>query len=313
MDRVGLGFAGVGWLGESLIKELGAFPGLQLAAVQDQNVELAEGIASRYGAPRCFASFDALLADQGVDAVVISTPNCFHGPQARQALGAGKHVLVQKPLGVSFADAAATIGVAERAPGLLFVDYTYRFLETTKAFLRAAANLGTLRSLSAEFHNVYGPGKAWFFDPALSGGGALMDLGVHLFDLCLGVAGPGTARVETSELRRAEGQQVEQWARVELRANGVPCTVEVGWNTPIPQTIIRVQARGEAGEARWENVDGSFFRFRAVAGETLLGERETPLRSDTLAAFQECLRSGSAPAANAEVYRLIDDAYARGG
>ena len=101
MSRIGLGFAGVGWLGESLIKELPLFPELELVAVQDARSERAQQVGNRYGSQWSGDRFDDLLERPGLDAVVICTPNAFHVPQATQALRAGKHVLVQKPLALS--------------------------------------------------------------------------------------------------------------------------------------------------------------------------------------------------------------------
>ena len=127
---IGLGFAGAGWLGESLIRELPLFPELRLTAVQDVNGELASAVGQRHGASWRGERFEELLARADVDAVAISTPNAFHAEQAVAALGAGKHVLVQKPLALSAADAARVVETAKRAGRVLMVDYSYRYLAT---------------------------------------------------------------------------------------------------------------------------------------------------------------------------------------
>src|SRR5438105_1894699 len=172
-----LGVAGLGWLGESLIKDVPRVAGLELVAVQDVRPGRSREIARMYGAAWCGESFDELLALEEVDAVLICTPNGFHARQAQAALSAGKDVLVQKPLALSCADAQRTIDTATATERLLFVDYTYRFLETMRTLRETATDSGGIRSMRAEFHNIYGPGaeKAWFFDSSTSGGGALMD------------------------------------------------------------------------------------------------------------------------------------------
>src|SRR3979411_949086 len=96
--KTGFGFAGVGWLGESLIKELPTVPGLVLAGVQDARLALAQEIGERYASPWSGQHFEELLQAPNVDVVAICTPNVLHVPQAAAALRAGKHVLVQKPL-----------------------------------------------------------------------------------------------------------------------------------------------------------------------------------------------------------------------
>lgn len=313
MGVVGLGFAGVGWLGESLVKELPAFDDcLRLAAVQDANAELAADVAARYRAPWHGADYQALLAAPGVDAVVICTPNALHVPQAIAALQAGKHVLVQKPLATDAADARRAVRAAEAAGQLLFVDYSYRFLDTVRELAQAASHIGPVQSASAAFHNIYGPGKGWFFDPQLSGGGALVDLGVHLLDLALALLRPAAVQVERADLSHAAGHAVEDAAELRLRLDDVPFNLSVSWNAPRPLTEIAFELRGERGTVRWQNVDGSFFRFRTLHDDAVLLERETTLRSDTMRAFARALLDPHAtPSIDLRVYDLLDAAYAR--
>jgi predicted dehydrogenase len=300
--------AGVGWLGEALIKELPAAPGLALVAVQDVRLDVARAVAERYACGWWSDSFDALLAQPAVEVVVICTPNALHVPQAQAALQAGKHVLVQKPLALRAADAAATVALAQQVPRLLFVDYTYRFLDTVR-LLREAKGV---RAVRARFDNIYGPGseKQWFFDPRLSGGGALTDLGVHLLDLALWLLEPRTVILEAAEL--SDGP-IERDARLRLRLDGVPFELAVSWNAARPLTEIAFELETDAGLLRWENVDGSFFRFRIRRDEAVLLERETTLREDTLRAFAAALVSGVAPPIDVRVYELLDQAYGRVG
>src|SRR5207249_11882347 len=79
----GLGFAGLGWLGEALIKDVCVVPGLRVAGVQDVRRDVAESIAERYASPWFGVSFDELLQVPDVEAVVICTPNALHVPQAQ--------------------------------------------------------------------------------------------------------------------------------------------------------------------------------------------------------------------------------------
>ncbi len=309
---IGLGFVGLGWLGESLIKDLPRVPGLALAAVQDTRADHAAAIAGRYGSPWHGQRFEDLLAQPTVAAVAISTPNGLHAQQAQQALRAGRHVLVQKPLALSAADADATVALARETGKLLFVDYTYRFLATMASFRAAAgADTGGIRRLTAAFHNVYGPGndKAWFFDPRLSGGGALTDLGVHLLDLALWLCQPSRARLLSAELH---GAPIEHAATLRLELDSAPFELSVSWQAPWPQTEILLELESTNGtRVRWENVDGSFFRFRSLRDGQVLAEQETSLREDTLRAFRAALLEGQTPPIDARVYALLDQAYGR--
>ncbi len=309
----GLGFVGLGWLGESLLKELPHTPSLRVKAVQDARLDLAEAFAQRFASPWFGDRFEDLLDQPGVDAVVICTPNSLHVGQAQAALRAGKHVLVQKPLALSHAEAQATVEMARRLERLLFVDYTYRFVDTMRVFRSVLDDAGSISSVRAVFHNIYGPGveKAWFFDPKQSGGGALTDLGVHLLDLALWVLTPGEVRLVSAELSSAQERPTEDSARLELDLDTVPCEVSVSWHAPRSTTEIAFEVQTQRGLLRWENVEGSFFHFRTRLNERTLIDRETTLRDDTLRVFAAALATGAAPPIDVRVYALLDQAYGR--
>ena len=310
---IGLAVAGLGWLGESLIRDVprGNGLGLEVVAVQDVVPRRAADIATRYAIEGAFVDFDALLEYGGVDALVVCTPNALHAAQAQAALRAGKHVLVQKPLALSAADAEATLDAARRADRVVFVDYTYRFLDTMRTFRQQLPGLGPIESMSATFHNIYGPGaeKAWFFDPRLSGGGALTDLGVHLLDLGLWLSRPARVLLEVAQLV-GEGP-VEHAAHVRLQLDGVPFNVDVSWNAALPATDIALVVNARGGRLSWQNVAGSFFHFQTRLGGRVIADRETTLRADTLRTFAASLGSGCAPEVDTRVYALLDQAYRR--
>jgi predicted dehydrogenase len=303
-----LGVAGLGWLGEALIKDALSSPDFEVTAVQDVVAEREREIATRYAARACGGDFGALLGPD-VEAVVICTPNGLHASQAQMALRAGKDVLVQKPLALSFADASRCIDTAASTGGLLFVDYTYRFLDTLRALRECVRSV---RAMRAGFHNIYGPGaeKRWFFNPAQSGGGALTDLGVHLIDLALWLTSARSVTLQTADLSREE--PVEHAAHLALGLDDVPFELDVSWNAPLPATEIYFEvATAEGHNVRWENVDGSFFRFRTLRDGDVLLDRETTLREDTLRAFAEALETRTTPRLDARVYAILDQAYGR--
>jgi predicted dehydrogenase len=299
----------VGWLGESLVKALSHVPRLRLAAVQDADPELAAEVAARAGSPRHGTDYEALVATPDVDVVVICTPNWLHVGQARAALLAGKHVLVQKPLALTPVDARATVDLAARVGRLLVVDYSYRYLETVRSLRVALPDIGRIERVTAAFHNIYGPSNRWPFEPRLSGGGALIDLGVHLLDLGLDALRPRRVRLEAAELSFDRGYRVEDAARILVRLDDVPMSVEVSWNADRPLADISLQVDGDRGRLRWENVDGSFFHFRSLWDGALLLDRETTLRADTLEELDRALRHGVAPPIHLEVYDLLAEAY----
>jgi predicted dehydrogenase len=313
-DPFGLGFAGLGVAGKAMIEHLPKEPRLKLAAVQDTNPTLVTQIAEQYASPWHGESFENMLRAPSLDAVVISTPNSFHVPQAEAALRAGKHVLVQKPLATTSAGARATIETAAATGRLLFVDYSYRLLETAAVARATLAQIGGVRAVSAAFHNVGGPraGRDWFFDPQLSGGGAIMDLGVHMIDFILALLQPREATLERAALEHRPGFRVEHQASLQLEMDGVPVDLGVSWGAPLPQTEISVSVDGERGRLRWHNVDGSFAHFQTHLDERLLIDREITLRENTLHAFAAALADGAAPGIDIRVYDLLDESYSHG-
>jgi predicted dehydrogenase len=296
-----------------MLEHLPKVPDFYLAAVQDANLTVATQVAERFASPWHGQRFEDLLVAPSVDAVVISTPNALHVPQAQAALRAGKQVLVQKPLATSAADARATVDLAAASGRVLFVDYSYRLLETAEALRAALPEIGSVRAVSAAFHNIHGPGtgREWFVNPNLSGGGALIDLGVHLLDMLLWLLGPREARLERATLDRRPGLQVEHSAHMEVQLDEVPVTLEVSWDAPLPLTEINVVVDGARGQLRWDNVGGSFTHFRTQLNERVLIDREMALRENTLRAFAAALNSGSAPPVDTRVYELLDHAYGR--
>jgi predicted dehydrogenase len=308
-----LGVTGLGRLGESIVAHARRIPGLEVVAVHDVQPGRAEEVAERYGIGWSGQVFEDLLTIGGVDAVAICTPNALHVPQAQAALRLGTHVLVQKPLALSFADAQATVDLAARVGTVLFVDYSYRFLETVQRFREVLRRAQHVRSARAVFHNIYGPGaeKTWFFDPALSGGGALIDLGVHLIDMGLSMLEPKQVRLEQARL--SPEKPVELSAVIRLLLDEVEFEVSVSWNANRPATEISFEALTDQGSMRWENVNGSFFHFRTLCDNGVLADCETTLREDTLRAFREALASRTAPTIDTRVYSVLDQAYGRAG
>jgi predicted dehydrogenase len=125
MEAVGarpvrLGLAGLGYWGPNLARNFADLPGADLAWLCDNDPERLERYAARHSEARATARFDDLLADPDVDAVVIATPVITHAKLAREALQAGKHVFVEKPLAVSSDVADGLVALAEERGLVLF-------------------------------------------------------------------------------------------------------------------------------------------------------------------------------------------------
>jgi predicted dehydrogenase len=255
-----LGFLGVGWIGRHRMEAI-ARAGLgRVAAVADTSPEMIA--AARETAPdaQVVDGLDGLL-EMGLDGIVIATPSAMHAEQSIRALQSGAAVFCQKPLGRTADEVRRVVDAARDADRLLAVDLSYRFTEGMRAIREriTGGELGRIYAVDLVFHNAYGPDKPWFYDPALSGGGCVMDLGVHLVDLALWAMHAG------GELLPADADRCEDYAtaRVDL-ANGAAVQLACSWKVSAGQdAVIGASFYGTGGGAALKNVGGSFYDFTA--------------------------------------------------
>ncbi len=263
-----LGFVGLGWIGTMRLEAVSSVA--EVAALCEPASQRLQEVARAHPEAAAFSDFDEMLAaDLDLDGIVIATPNSLHAPQTLAALDRGLAVFCQKPLALNAREAREMVEAARNADRLLEVDYSYRYTEGARALRRAieAGELGRVFSLDTVFHNAYGPDKPWCFDPRLSGGGALMDLGVHLIDLALWLLGdPEVTEVHGSAWKGGQplGEgEVDDFANARLALEGgASASVAVSWNAHAGQDcVIRLSAFGTSGGAEFRNVDGSFYDF----------------------------------------------------
>lgn len=275
---------GLGWAGARRLAaatEAGAAAAVALCDTVPER--LAEARAG-HPAAACFADPDDLwrqAAALDLDGAVVATPNALHAPQVLGALERGLAVFCQKPLALSAAEARRLVASAREADRLLGIDYSYRFTLGAEEMRRAiaAGELGRVVALETVFHNAYGPDRAWFRDPALAGGGALLDLGAHLIDLALwltearavgAVAGRATAcgrPVSIAGQAAGGGRGIDDfataWMEIETGAGErATASLAVSWNAHAGEdATIRAAVFGTEGGAELRNVDGSFYDF----------------------------------------------------
>ena len=165
---------------------------VELFAVADIDKEKAQGAAGKFSVPHVFSDYRDLVAMPEVDLVSVCTPNAFHKGPTVAALKAGKHVLVEKPIAMSATEGRAMIRAAEEAGKLLMVGLNSRFSSATRALKRAVDEgaLGEVYFAEAVATRRRGiPGWGVFTEKSKSGGGSLIDIGVHILDLTLHLMG----------------------------------------------------------------------------------------------------------------------------
>lgn len=276
-----IGFLGTGWIGRHRMGAMIADGAVQAAAVSDPSPGMVAEALSLAPDAQAVESLDALLG-LDLDGIVIATPSALHAEQSIRALAAGVAVFCQKPLGRDAAETACVVVAAEQADRLLGVDLSYRFtagMQAIAATLRAGA-LGRLFAIDLVFHNAYGPDKPWFYDRAQSGGGCVMDLGIHLVDLALWATGfPAVGQVDARLFAGGQpltGAAVEDYAVATFDlAGGIAVRLACSWRLHAGQdAVIEASFYGSEGGATMRNVGGSFYDF---ATELHRGTAREPL------------------------------------
>lgn len=281
--RPRLGFLGVGWIGRHRMEAIRTSGLAEVAAIADSAPDVLANVALTSPRARSLSALDELL-DIDVDAIVIATPSALHREQAIAALGRGKAVFCQKPLGRTAGETREIVEAARRANRLLAVDLSYRFTAGMRAIreLIAAGELGRVYAVNLVFHNAYGPDKAWFYNPKLAGGGCVIDLGIHLVDLALWSLGfPRVERVTSRLFARGEPlgdreQAVEDYAVAQMElGTGTTVQLACSWHLQAGRDcVIEASFYGTKGGASFRNVNGSFYdfgaeRMRGTSRETL--------------------------------------------
>jgi predicted dehydrogenase len=278
-----LGFLGVGWIGKHRLEAIAAVGFAVIAAIADVSRERRDAArASAPGAHVC--EHLGQLLELPLDGIAIATPSALHADHAIAALERGRAVFCQKPLARDAGEARAVVDAARSAQRLLHVDLSYRHTEAMQRIREVVrrGDLGRVFAIDLVFHNAYGPEAAWFYDKRLSGGGCVIDLGIHLVDLALWLLGYPAALHVDSHLYcdglPADLDRCEDYAVVQLKlAGGVAVRLACSWRISAGRdAVIEASVFGSGGAAAMKNVDGSFYDF---TGELYRGTARSVLTS----------------------------------
>lgn len=239
-EPVRFAIVGGGVMSDNHARALAAAPDAELVAVADYPRERGgrpgrgAALAQKYGVSRYSADYRQLLDDPAVEALIVVLPNALHAEVALQAVDAGKHVVIEKPLCLLLDDAdrliaraaerGVIVGYAEELP------YCPRFLRARELVDKGA--IGELFYVKqVEAHS--GPYSDWFFDPMMAGGGALMDMGCHSIEYARWMFGKRPVRRVTARmgayLHRARGP-LDDHVVVQLEWDGgQTALLESGW------------------------------------------------------------------------------------
>ncbi len=235
------------------IPALKAVADAQVVAIQSRTKAKAAGVADALwpnweSRPQIYDDFDLMLARERPDAVLVLTPNRFHREYTLRAFAAGAHVLVEKPMAARAAEARAMVDAASRAERILMVAMQRRY-GPLEAIIKRAIDSGAIGRpyffrgrLSHGGPENWAPGQDWFMDAGQAGGGATLDLGVHVADL---------ARWYMGDVATVSGQVATIGKRIEVDDTGAMIlgfrsgavgVIEASWSARPPLSALEIYA-----------------------------------------------------------------------
>lgn len=270
MSTLKVGVIGAGSISQYHLTPYKNNPNVTLLAVCDMNLDRAQKTAEEYGAPHAYSDYNELLANEEIDAVSICTWNDTHAEISIAALKAGKHVLVEKPLCRTVEEALKIQQAVKESGKILQVGFVRRY-DPNAQMLRAFADNGEFGEIyyaKASYIRRLGNPGGWFADSRRSGGGPLIDIGVHVIDLCWYMMGrPKVKSVSGNTYRKlgnrsniknlssykaadysAESNDVEDLANALIRfENGATLLVDVSFTLHAKENEGVVKLYGDKG------------------------------------------------------------------
>lgn len=194
-----IGLIGAGMIAERHIDNLHKTGRAQVRWVVDREVDKAQKVKEKYGVTNAGTDYHDILRDEAVDAVVIATPPQIHFQMFKDAVAAGKHILVEKPLSIKPQDLDEMVALEKAHPELIISGCSARHarLQPKYAFVKEIIDSGALGEIYYIHHNSvarqsrggveYHPTAKWFLNKAIAGGGPLLDWGVYDLSYHLGL------------------------------------------------------------------------------------------------------------------------------
>ncbi len=289
-----------------------AVPDAELVGACDLNPTLVTRLAADFEIPNAFTDYRELLAMPEIDVVDICTPNKVHTPAVLAALEAGKHVLCEKPLAVSVEEVLAIRAALRKTDRVLMTAQHHRFSEASVA-IKAWVDTGALGEVyharvNATRRNLL-PISPGFIDPALSGGGPCMDIGVHALDTALWLMNfPKPVRVSgRAHTNFAKGFDIPggwgEWDRTLFGvedfasgyihfSNGSTMVLEASWLQHQEKEELNATLQGKKASIRWPTG-----HFHTVANRTLIDglvlphTGRQPAHTEEILAFADAVRN----------------------
>lgn len=252
MEKVRFGIIGCGMISNFHARAIGQIEAAELVGCYDAYRPGAEAFAQKNAGVKIYDTLEAMLADPAVDAVTLCTPSGLHTEQAIAAMKAGKHIVCEKPMSLTLADADRLIATAHETGVKVCIISQFRYAPAVQALKKAldAGALGNIVSGSLQMKyfrsDAYYASGAWRGTWKMDGGGCMMNQGIHGVDVFRYLMGPvkqltGFARTQQRHI------EVEDSAAAAVEfANGAVGTIE-GSTVCCPGYPRRIEICGDKG------------------------------------------------------------------
>lgn len=323
MIKVGIIGTGIGRLHAASYKKC---PDAEIRAICDIDVDRGKRAVEEFGVRDFYENYADMLRDDEIYAVDICTPNHLHAPMAIAAFEAGKHVICEKPISTNAKDAKAMVEAGKKAGRTFMMAFNNRFRGDTQLLKKCIENndLGEIYYAKCGWLRRKGiPERGWFATKAESGGGPLIDLGVHVLDLTLWLMGnPKPVYVLGSsyakfgpEMFAAKGRvyDVEDLAAGMVKLeNGATVMLEASWHSHVQTERFSSQLIGTRGGAEIEPLR-IYTDVNDNNADTVLQHPNVSGHEMEIVHFVECLRDNKPPLATGEhglhIQLILDAIY----
>lgn len=336
----------VGVIGSGLIARLAHVPGYkacgaEIVAIADLVEERADQLATDFNIPGVYTDYNELLARTDIDAISVCVPNHLHKEVTIAALKAGKHVLCEKPMAMSVEEAHQMLSVSEETGKILMLGFNNRFRSDVQRLrkLIQGGELGDIYYAKTGYVRRRGTPFGWFTVKNESGGGPVIDIGVHVIDMTrylMGNPRPISVMAATyQKFRRYELMDSTAWCSSDVRdgyrtgeefdvedlatamirfENGATMTVDVSWaaNIGVRDQIYSHLYGVKAGAQLTPNLM-IYGEQDGMLKDTLINTVDKNSHTEEIRHFVSCVESGGQPITTArhglEIQQILDAIY----
>ncbi len=295
-----VGCIGMGWWSDVLADAIKRSGKLTIAGCYSRSAEKREKFAAKYGC-RAFPSYEALLADRSIEAVINTTPNAAHLETTRAAAAAGKHVFLDKPIANTIADARAITEACRRAKVVLALGYQRRRESHFRWIRQRIAEFGTLVNAEANIsRDRLGQIDltSWRYTAEGMPGGVMLQIGIHYTDVLEYLLGPVKAVSGRFVRLVLPGDNPDVASLILEHENGALSTLNASYASASEYYLMNLY--GKEATAYYDQHQGLRVLKRGAKSATAVRVEKNDTLAEELEEFARAVRGDGEPEMNGE-------------